>query len=97
MNNNPTMMTLYTFLTLAVLAAAAYAQWRIPFHTPNRMHALITRLMLASVGLAFGIVVAAIYTNTQGLLFLLVILSGFGVVHVPAAAILFLKRKRAGG
>jgi hypothetical protein len=50
---------------------------------------MIARLIRASVGLASGIVVTTTYTNTQGLLFLLVVLSGFGVMHVPAAGILF--------
>jgi hypothetical protein len=76
------------------LAAAAYAQWRIPFHTANARHALVARLILAVVGVAFGIAVATAYTDTEGWLSLLAFLSGFGVVHVPAAAILFLKRQR---
>lgn len=90
------MTTLYALLfTLITLAAAAYAQWRIPFHTANAHHALIGRVMLLIVGVLFGIVMASIYTHTQNLPWLLVFLSGFGVVHVPAAAILFLKRQRA--
>lgn len=89
------MSAFYTLiLTFAVLAAAAYAQWRIPFHTANARHALIARLILAVVGVAFGIALATTYTDTQGWLAVVVFLAGFGVVHVPAAAILFLKRKR---
>jgi hypothetical protein len=82
-------------LMLAVLSAAVYAQWRIPFHTVTARHALITRLMLLAVGVAFGVVLAATYTDTQGWLAVLTFLTGFGLVHVPAAAILFLKRWRA--
>jgi hypothetical protein len=93
------METLYLFaLALAVSGAAAYAQWRIPFHTANARHALIARLVLLTVGIAFGLVLATTYTDTyvgrQDWLFLIVFLAGFGVVHVPAAAILFLKRQR---
>jgi NADH:ubiquinone oxidoreductase subunit H len=90
------MTMLYAFiLTLIALGAAAYAQWRIPFHTANRRHALIARLILIVVGVAFGIAMATTYTHTQGWLSAVVFLAGFGVVHVPAAAILFLKRQRA--
>jgi hypothetical protein len=90
------MTVLYTIaITLAALAAAAYAQWRIPFHTATPRHALITRLMLLIVGVAFGVAVATAYNRTSGWLSLLAFLLGFGAVHVPAAAILFLKRQRA--
>lgn len=89
------MTILYTIiLTLGALGAAVYAQWRIPFHTATARHALIARLILLIVGLAFGFVVATIYSNTQGLSSLLAFLLGFGVVHIPAAIILFLKRQR---
>ena len=84
-----------TILMLAALSAAVYAQWRIPFHTATARHALITRLMLLAVGVAFGVVVAATNTGTQGWLAVLAFLTGFGLVHVPAAAILSLKRRRA--
>ncbi len=82
-------------LTLAVLGAAAYAQWRIPFHTSSARHALIARLVLVVVGIAFGVAMVTTYTDAQGALAPIVFLAGFGVVHVPAAAILFLKRQRA--
>ena len=84
-----------TILMLIVLSAAIYAQWRLPFHTATARHALITRLMLLAVGVAFGVVVAATYTDTQGWFAVLAFLTGFGLVHVPAAAILFLKQWRA--
>ncbi len=84
-----------TILMLIALSAAIYAQWRIPFHTATARHTLITRLILLTVGVAFGTVVAATYTNTQGWLAVLAFLTGLGLVHVPAAAILFLKRRRA--
>ncbi len=89
------MDTLFTMLlTLAALGAATYAQWRIPYHTANARHVLISRAVLTAVGLAFGAVMATVYTNTQGWRSLMVFLAGFGLVHVPAAAILFLKRQR---
>ncbi len=84
-----------TILMLAALSAAIYAQWRIPFYTATARQAAITRLMLLTVGVAFGVVVAVTYTNTQAWLTVLNFMTGFGLVHVPAAAILFLKRWRA--
>ncbi len=90
------MATLYTLLfTLITLAAAVYAQWRMTFHTANARYALIGRAMLLIVGVAFGITMAIVYAHTRNVPWLLAFLSGFGVVHVPAAAILFLKRQQA--
>jgi len=87
-----------TFLLLVLaavtLAAAAYAQYRTAYHTRTARDALMARLMLLVVGLAFGYVAATVYTRTGGLDQVLVFLSGFGAVHVPAAIILFIKRRR---
>lgn len=84
-------------LTAAVLAAAAYAHVRLPFHSRDARQALIARLLLLGVGTAFGAVTASVYGDMQGWRWVAAFLSGFGVVHVPAAAILFLKRQRAKG
>jgi L-asparagine transporter-like permease len=82
-------------LTAAVLGAAVYAQRRIPFHTTSASHAWIARLILLIVGIAFGIAMVTAYSNAQGWLAVIAFLAGFGLVHVPAAAILFLKQQRA--
>jgi len=82
-------------LAVLTLAAAAYAQWRLPFHTTTATSRWSTGLLLLGTGLAFGFVLAQYYLETEGLAWLLVFLSGFGLVHVPAAFILFLKRRRA--
>lgn len=81
--------------TLAAVSAAVYAQWRMPFHTATARHALISRLILLVVGVAFGFVMATTYSDVRGWPSLVVFLAGFGLVHVPAAAILFLKRQQA--
>jgi hypothetical protein len=39
-------------------------------------------------------VTATVYTESQGVDRLFAFLTGFGVVHIPAAVILFIKRKR---
>ncbi|MBA2492137.1 MAG: hypothetical protein ACR2KU_04580 [Gammaproteobacteria bacterium] len=82
-------------LTALLLGAAVYAHWRLPFHTTNTWHTLISRLILLVVGVAFGVAMATTNTNGQGTQWLIAFGAGFGSVHVPAAAILFLKRQRA--
>jgi hypothetical protein len=78
-----------------LMAIAAYAQRRIRFHTAPSCVAL-TRAILALIGAAFGYVAAAT-SGATGLTALLAFLAGFGVVHVPAAIILFFKRIRGEG
>ena len=82
---------------VAVLAAAAYAQYRLPFHTGSPRGLWASRLLLVFTGVAFGVVSARYPVPGTGLERVLGFLTGFGVVHVPAAAILFLKRQRALG
>ena len=78
-----------------LMALAGYAQYRIRFHTLERRVAL-TRAVLALIGAAFGYA-AATSSGAHGLAALLAFLVGFGVVHVPAAIILFFKRARHEG
>lgn len=58
---------------------------------PRQVWAL--RIMLVLVGIAFGVVATAVYLKEMEPDWL-VFLAGFGVVHVPAAVIVFLKRQR---
>lgn len=88
------MITLF-ILTVFTLAAAAYAQWRLPFHTATPASCWSARLLLLGTGLAFGFVMAQYYLGAEGFAWLLAFLIGLGLVHVPAAFILFLKRLRA--
>ena len=78
-----------------LLAAAGYAQHRVQAHTAGRFNALLTRATLILVGVAFGFLSAAYAGNTTDVA--LAFLCGFGLVHVPAAIILFLKRARGEG
>lgn len=82
-----------TLLTILLLAAAVYAQVRIPAYAMRRRNIVATRAVLASVGIACGIVSASLYAADTASA-LLAFLSGFGVVHVPAAFILLIKRGR---
>jgi hypothetical protein len=81
-------------LTAVTLAAAAYAQYRIPFHTRGRGKILFARSLLLVLGVVFGLVMATVYAEAGGYAQGLVFLSGFGLVHVPSAVILYLKRLR---
>jgi hypothetical protein len=80
----------------ALLSIAGYAHYRVPFHTAEGSRTMLTRGVLALVGLAFGYVMAAYYAGPPSHL-PLVFLAGFGAVHVPAAIILFVKRARGEG
>lgn len=84
---------LLLLLTGATLAAAAYAHYRIPYHTTNPRNRWFVHLLLILVGVAFGWVNSQIFALT-GLQNALIFLSAFGVVHVPAAGILFIKRQQ---
>jgi hypothetical protein len=82
-------------LATMLLAVAGYAQWRIGYHTVASRVAL-TRGLLAAVAIAFAFVTTAA-AGAKGLMALLAFLAGFGIVHVPAALILFFKHARHEG
>ncbi len=87
------MATLPMYLaTIAVVVAVIYAHYRLPFHSATRKQLWISRSVLVLVGFAFGWVNVRLYGEAlpPGLVFV----SAFGTVHVPAAFILFIKRKR---
>lgn len=83
--------------TITVLSAAAYAQYRIPFHTANAVQSWVTRLILGIIGIGAGFMSADRNQEVAGIFPVLAFLSGFGAVHVPAAFILFIKRQRGEG
>ena len=81
------------FVAAVVLVTiAAYAQYRIRFHTIASRVTLL-RAFLALIGIAFGYVTTAA-SGATGATALFAFLAGFGVVHVPAAIILVLKQLR---
>lgn len=79
---------------IMALAAAAYAHYLLPAHTTKGAQRWFTHLLLVLVGLAFGWAVATVYYRVEGGLQVLVFVHAFGVVHVPAAFILFIKQRR---
>jgi FtsH-binding integral membrane protein len=82
-------------LAAALLALAVYAQHRIAFHTAARRNIALTRIVLALVGFGAGWVASAY--APPGAPAMLAFAQAFGLVHVPAALILFFKRARHEG
>lgn len=80
-------------LALVTLFAALYTHLRLPYHTAKRRNIWISRLLLLVLGVLFGWVTMSQYP-VSGSTAMLVFLSAFGIVHVPAAFILFIKRLR---
>lgn len=82
-------------MALLSLTAAIYAQYRLPFLTATRNQAWWARVILMVTGIAFGLVaVKQIGSNESGLMQLLIFFAAWGLVHFPAAIILFLKQQQ---
>lgn len=87
--------TLLALAAALLVAAAIYAQRQIGNFTKGSSRIAATRLILGAVGIVFGLVSAG---KAEGALSeTLVFIVGFGLVHVPAALILFIKRRRGSG
>ena len=82
---------------IVMLYLAAYAQIRIPAHTAGTEKIAWARGILIVVGLALGYVGLHTYQEAFGPRAVLAFVIGFGLAHVPAAVILFLKRERGTG
>ena len=82
-------------LALLLLTASIYVQRRIPAFTRGATRILVTRMLLVLVGFGFGLTATAyVYGLVPQLLAFLI---GFGMVHLPAAVVLFIKGKRGEG
>jgi hypothetical protein len=84
-------------IAIMLVAVAAYAQYTIPSYTAGTTRVLLTRVVLLAVGVAVGFVAAQNYGDVSGPLAVTMFLAGFGLVHLPAAMILFIKRQRGAG
>lgn len=84
-------------LTLLILLAAGFAHARIAVHSSSRVTSAFNHAILLLLGTAFAWTMHSLYRQPTDLLNWLVVLSAFGVVHVPAAAILFLKDRQGSG
>ena len=89
------MVAAHIAVAAALLALAVYAHHRIAAHTASPRNAMLTRAVLAVVGLALGSV--AVLSAPPAVSAPLLFLQAFGVVHLPAAIILFFKRARGDG
>jgi hypothetical protein len=87
------MVLAYLFMAAVLfLAVAGYAQYQVGSLTvADRVGP--TRMVLAVTAAAFAWMVVET-SRATGLSALLGFLAGFGIVHLPAAIILFLKRAR---
>lgn len=83
-------------LTAVTTGTAAYAHYRIPYHTKTALGRWFLHIFLGVIGLAFAWVNSQRFPVT-GMWEVLVFLSSFGVVHIPAAGILFIKRQQRMG
>ena len=81
-------------LTAALLAAAVYAQVRMPHHTATRTQATVGRLVLFVLGVILGSLTVVWRPDSPPWWQVMAFLGAFGVVHVPAAFILWSKRLR---
>ena len=87
---------LLVLFTIGFGAAAFYVYRELARRVPPGRALRNTRLILAGTALAFGWVTARVVGLTSPELhFLLVFLASAGVVHVPAACILWLKSEQA--
>ena len=80
---------------LLLLTAAGYVHHRLPRQIRGRANTLLTRAVLLRVGGGIGTYCARYALTRPDAV--LAFLNGLGLVHVPAAAILFLKRMRGEG
>lgn len=78
-----------------LLLIVAYAHRQIGIFTQGSANILVARLLLLVVGGVFGWLGAV--GESGELHTLLRFLIGFGIVHIPAAVILFIKHQRGAG
>lgn len=88
------MMNIVALILLCIfsLLATGWAHYRLNSHAVNTR--LLLRSVLIGIGAAFAWVMTFVYGESQGLEQLLVFVSAFGLVHLPAACVLQLKHWR---
>lgn len=86
---------LRVILALLLIAVAIYVHTQIPAFTKGRTNRIVARTILLVVGIAFGLT-GTRYATGQ-LSQILTFLIGAGMVHLPAAIVLFIKGKRGEG
>ena len=82
-------------LAALIFPAAVYAHYRLAEYTSGAAARWFTRIFLIALGLGFGWAVSQRYFPVVGAWNQLwVFLSAFGLAHVPAASILWIKHIR---
>jgi hypothetical protein len=84
-----------TLLALGGLIAAGYVHLRLADFTATLRKRTTTSIVLIVVGIAIGLLGGRMFRDPA--LAMLAFVFGFGVVHLPAACILLLKRLRGEG
>ena len=80
-------------LVILALAAAVYAHYRLGIQIEKPGQRWLARLVLVAIGLGFGWAMSEVYLAPLDAPPLLTFIAGFGIVHMPAAFILWLKKK----
>ena len=82
-------------IAIVLLMLSGYAHRQLALFTRSSSNILISRSLLLIVGILFGWISARDQAGSVNTL--LRFLIGFGMVHVPAAVILFIKGQRGAG
>ncbi|WP_152205553.1 hypothetical protein [Marinobacter changyiensis] len=81
-------------MILALLLITGFAHWRIHLQIARTSQRLLLHGLLLTVAIAFGWAMGSVYTQNEEGGAWFIFLYAFGVVHVPAAIILWLKRQQ---
>lgn len=87
-------MAVDVLMMVLLLAVAAYAHLRLAYHTATPGQAWVARTVLLLVGVGLGWTATLWIPDASPAVKIVAFLSAFGIVHVPAAVILFIKRRR---
>ena len=88
-------IVLASLFALAMVAVAGYVHRQVPRFTRGSARVMAVRALLVAVGSAFG--ATAAFQVKGGWWQTIAFITGFGMVHVPAAVILFIKTRRGAG
>lgn len=90
-------IVILAFVTGLLLTVAGYAHYRIPAFTRSIGKRALLHAVLVVVGLGCGYATAAYIAPGGGTTAVFLLLSAFGLVHLPAAIFLLIKQQRAEG
>ncbi len=81
-------------MILALLLITGFAHWRIHLQLARTSQRLLLHGLLLAVAIAFGWTMGSVYTQNEEGGAWFIFLNAFGVVHIPAAIILWLKKQQ---